>query len=123
MEPTQSMDFNNNNTGFQVMDNNNNNTGFQAMDGNTGFQAMNNNDGNFFQSQETQQNQGMNFNNFDGALEGESGLVDEEEEKRLQARRDEENERRSKIVTLMNEEIRVKQEYRDKAREFLDNFR
>ncbi len=47
---------------------------------------------------------------------------DEEEEARISARKNEEQERRSKIITLMNEEIRVKQEYRDKAREYLDNF-
>lgn len=48
-------------------------------------------------------------------------VVDEEEEKRIQARRAEEDERRAKLIKLMNDEIKVKQEYRDKAREFLEN--
>ena len=47
---------------------------------------------------------------------------DEEEEKRIQARKAEEDERRSKIIGLMNEEIKLKQEFRDKARAYLDNF-
>ena len=45
-----------------------------------------------------------------------------EEEKRILARRAEEDERRSRIIKLMNDEIRLKQEYRDKAREYEDNF-
>jgi len=49
-------------------------------------------------------------------------IVDEEEEKRAQARKKEEDERRAKIISLMNEEIRIKQEFRDKAREYLDNY-
>ncbi len=40
----------------------------------------------------------------------------------MAARKKEEDERRARIISLMNEEIRVKQEYRDKARDYLDNF-
>ncbi len=46
--------------------------------------------------------------------------VDEVEEKRILARRQEEDERRRRIVEMMNEEIRVKQEWRDKAREYIE---
>ena len=40
----------------------------------------------------------------------------------MAARKKEEDERRARIISLMNEEIRVKQEFRDKARDYLDNF-
>jgi len=41
----------------------------------------------------------------------------------LANRKKEEEERRQRIINLMNEEMKTKQEYRDKAREFLENFR
>jgi hypothetical protein len=49
--------------------------------------------------------------------------VDEEEENRQRARRAEEEERRSKLMQKMNEEIRVKQELRDRARQYLEDWR
>ncbi len=111
----------NNNDGIQIESmqpgqSSNNDGGFNVM--------QNSNDGNFFQSAETNQTQqapSMNYDGFGGDM-GQNQIVDEEEENRIKARRDEENERRSKVVTLMNDEIRIKQENRDKAREFLDNY-
>lgn len=47
--------------------------------------------------------------------------IDDEEEKRIAARRQEEEERRSRIVQLMNDEMRIKQEWRNKAQEFMEN--
>jgi hypothetical protein len=40
----------------------------------------------------------------------------------LANRKKEEEERRQRIIKLMNDEMRMKQEYRDKARDFLENF-
>jgi hypothetical protein len=41
----------------------------------------------------------------------------------LANRKKEEEERRQRIINSMNEEMKIKQEFRDKAREFLENFR
>jgi hypothetical protein len=48
--------------------------------------------------------------------------VDEEEENRQRQRKAEEDERRTKLMQKMNDEIRVKQEGRDKAKSYLDNW-
>lgn len=70
-----------------------------------------------------QNNPDGNFSAWGAALDNqESSLVDEEEEKRIKARKQEEDERRAKIIQLMNDEIRIKQENRDNARNFIDNF-
>jgi len=49
--------------------------------------------------------------------------VDEEELKRIELRRKEDTERGDKIRNKITEELRMKQEFRDKAREFLDKWR
>lgn len=41
----------------------------------------------------------------------------------MQERKKEDEARREKLMKKMNEEIRMKQEIRDKAREYLDNWR
>ena len=48
--------------------------------------------------------------------------VDEEEENRQRQRKAEEDERRSKLMQKMNDEIRIKQELRDRARQYLENW-
>jgi hypothetical protein len=45
-------------------------------------------------------------------------MQDEEEEKRIALRRSEEDERKRKLMQKMNDEIRLKQETRDKGREY-----
>jgi hypothetical protein len=49
--------------------------------------------------------------------------VDEEEENRINQRRQEEDERKKKLMQKMNDEIRIKQEFRDKGREYHERFR
>lgn len=49
--------------------------------------------------------------------------MDEQETKRIQERKEEEEQRRAKIMKKMNDELRIKQEWRDKAIEFIDNWR
>jgi hypothetical protein len=49
--------------------------------------------------------------------------IDEEEENRQRQRKAEEEERRAKLMQRMNEEISVKQEIRDKARNYLEDWK
>jgi hypothetical protein len=49
--------------------------------------------------------------------------VDEEEENRLRQRKAEEEERRSKLMQRMNNEIRIKQEQRDKTGQYLEDWK
>jgi hypothetical protein len=48
--------------------------------------------------------------------------VDEEEENRIRQRKAEEDERRSRLMQRMNDEVRVKQDTRDKARTYLEDW-
>ena len=50
-------------------------------------------------------------------------IQDEEEENRINQRRQEEDERKKNLMQKMNDEIRIKQELRDKAREYHERFR
>jgi hypothetical protein len=50
-------------------------------------------------------------------------IQDEEEDKRISLRRNEEDERKKKLMQKMNDEIRIKQELRDKGREYYEKFR
>jgi hypothetical protein len=50
-------------------------------------------------------------------------IEDEEEENRINQRRQEEDERKKKLMQKMNDEIRIKQEFRDNAREYHERFR
>jgi len=52
----------------------------------------------------------------------EDGL-DEVERKRIDERKSEEEQRRAKLMKKMNDELRIKQEFRDKAREYIENWR
>lgn len=47
---------------------------------------------------------------------------DEEEEKRISARRVEEDEKKRNLMQKLNDELRIKQEMKDKAREYLERF-
>ncbi len=49
--------------------------------------------------------------------------LDEVERKRIEERKAEEDQRREKIRKKMNDELRIKQEWRDKSREYIDNWR
>lgn len=49
--------------------------------------------------------------------------LDDEERKRIEERRVEEEQRRAKIMKKMNDELRIKQEFRDKAMEYIENWR
>jgi len=49
--------------------------------------------------------------------------IDGHERKRIQERKEEEEQRRAKIMKKMNDELIIKQEWRDKAIEFIDNWR
>ena len=48
--------------------------------------------------------------------------LDELELKRIDERKIEEEQRRAKIMKKMNDELRIKQEFRDKAREYIENW-
>lgn len=62
-------------------------------------------------------------NNYGGVKVNEFAMaIDEQEENRIQMRRQEEEERRARIVQLMNDEMRIKQEWRTKAQEYLENY-
>lgn len=50
-------------------------------------------------------------------------VMDENERKRIEERKTEEEQRRAKIIKKMNDELRIKQEWRDKAVEYIDNWR
>ena len=63
--------------------------------------------------------QGMDWNAMDSNVD--DGL-DEVEKKRIQDRKEEEEARRAKALKKMNDEMRIKQEFRDKAREYIDNW-
>ena len=41
----------------------------------------------------------------------------------MEDRKLEEEQRRAKIMKKMNDELRIKQEFRDKARDFIENWR
>jgi hypothetical protein len=49
--------------------------------------------------------------------------VDEEEENRQRQRKAEEEERRTKLMAKMNDEVKGKQETKDKARDHLDQWK
>lgn len=49
--------------------------------------------------------------------------LDEVEKKRIEERSLEDEERRAKIMKKMNDELRIKQEFRDKARDFIENWK
>ena len=66
--------------------------------------------------------EGKQHLNFDEFLNYDSNEMDEEERNRIKARKEEEEVRRAKIVKKMNDEMRIKQEFRDKAREYCDNW-
>jgi hypothetical protein len=65
---------------------------------------------------------GANVTSSDPFASYQQSAVDEEEENRQRQRKAEEDERRSKLMHRMNEEIRVKQENRDKARNHLEDW-
>ncbi len=48
---------------------------------------------------------------------------DEAERRRIEERKTEEEQRRAKIMKKMNDELRIKQEFRDKAVGYVDNWR
>jgi hypothetical protein len=69
--------------------------------------------------------QGMEFNEIPNQMDSNhmgNSEIDEEERNRIQARKEEEEARRAKIVKKMNDEMRIKQEFRDKAREYADHW-
>lgn len=78
------------------------------------------------------QSQNANFNNspwenapvseMNFGQSGDDGL-DEQERIRIQERKEEEEQRRAKIMKKMNDELRIKQDWRDKAVEFIENWR
>lgn len=49
--------------------------------------------------------------------------LDPEERKRMEERKTEEEQRRAKIMKKMNDELRIKQEFRDKAMDYIENWR
>lgn len=49
--------------------------------------------------------------------------MNEDERKMVEERKSEEEQRRAKIMKKMNDELRIKQEWRDKAVEYIDNWR
>jgi hypothetical protein len=69
-------------------------------------------------------NMGMEWNqmNSNQMGMGHSNDINDEERNRIQARKEEEEARRAKIVKKMNDEMRIKQEFRDKARQYCDNW-
>ena len=77
------------------------------------------------------QDQNINYNNMewnnvnagDGFFANVDNVVDELERKRMEDRKLEEEQRRAKIMKKMNDELRIKQEFRDKARDFIENWR
>jgi hypothetical protein len=86
--------------------------GFDMNTGtNTGFYPIQNNNANDY-----------NWGGMGDSSAFPTQIVDQEEENRMLARKKEDDERRAKIVKKTSDEIRIKQEFRDKAREFLENF-
>lgn len=79
------------------------------------------------------QDQNANFNNmpWDNTVSNQMGYdqsqmedgLDEVERKRIEERKAEEEQRRAKLMKKMNDELRIKQEFRDKAREYIENWR
>ena len=77
------------------------------------------------------QDRDINYNNMgwnnvtggDGFFANVDNAVDELERKRMEDRKLEEEQRRAKIMKKMNDELRIKQEFRDKARDFIENWR
>jgi hypothetical protein len=79
------------------------------------------------------QNQNANYNNsaWENTSVGEMNYshsasndrLDEGERKILVERKEEEEQRRDKIFKKMNDELRIKQEFRDKAAEYIENWR
>ena len=70
--------------------------------------------------------QGMEFNEIPNQMDsnpmGNFDDIDDEERNRIQARKEEEEARRAKIMKKMNDEMRIKQEFRDKAREYAEHW-
>lgn len=91
----------------------------------------NNNHQNFNDNYIPNNNENMNYNNMawnnnpiaEGNFSSLDDGLDEDEKKRIQERRQEEEERRAKIIKKMNDELRIKQEFRDKARDYVENWR
>lgn len=97
---------------------------------NTNFNEDNNNDGQFqeFNNVDNQNPQSTGFIALGGGNQGNNigfdmpNELDEEEEKRIAARREEEAQRRRKIEEKMSLELKLKEEYRVKASEFIEDF-
>lgn len=93
----------------------------------------NNNYQNFNDNYNPHENQNNKFNNMPWDNTGVSDInythsvvddgLDEVERKRIEERKAEEDQRREKIRKKMNDELRIKQEWRDKAREYNYNWR
>ncbi len=49
--------------------------------------------------------------------------LNEEERRRIEESKVEEEQRRAKIMKKMNDELRIKQEFRDKAMEYIENWK
>lgn len=84
-----------------------------------------NNNNDFSHGQNTNSNMGMDWNQMGSNQmpnDFQNSEIDEEERNRIQLRKEEEDARREKIVKKMNYEMKIKQEFRDKAREYIDNW-
>ena len=93
--------------------NNNNNNNYQGFNDNYNRQNLS------FSSIPCEDNQ-VNDINF-GLTQDDR--IDENERKRIEERKIEEEQRRAKIMKKMNDELRIKQESRDKALEYIENWR
>lgn len=123
-------------------DNNNNNNNFPHND-QQGFgggdevqiesmEFNNNNYQGFNDNYNPSQSQNANYSNslWENAPVNEMNFghneddgMDEQERKRIAERKEEEEQRRGKIMKKMNDELRIKQEWRDKAIEYIENWR